>query len=982
MKKGFIVFDSTGSIKSRKSIKLVATSSGVDTLYVFADFDNNTEETAFRVNARIEKANGLTNGPYLLTLSQITKEEQEEFGVDYQACRKLVFQKHMLDVPGRLAITIVYDQVNEQGKVFRTAAQARLDEYVYEAVPSLPNEEEINAMREEFIPRDLGDITPTQEFQDNDQLVITQNGTTRKITGEKLKKELIKNFVDNTLIEDSVELKLTEKMQQREDQYEDILVAKEGQYAPRLSNLEQNKADKNYVEQLTQSLASGSPKGVFPTSQYLDDAIPNGDNNIYVCEDDGNWYYFEPVTERWVVGGLYQSTLNAEVVDARYSSIKHKSYVNIKSRLDDLDSETSIIIHNKLENSRIDSVNGWTGTYGTIEINDNKLIYTVSTPHQSARINYTGKIPNFISNNLYYAFINILVSKDTNAKVYLGDNWAPSFDGVTIKSNEDTRISIIHKPQSNSELGFYVNTLNMEVGDKVKFSYAGLIDITNDFGKELSLNEIDKIMHLNENGWIKTSKNMLIDFINDNKNKIKQMSYYIVAANNSIQKNSANFVCNGINDQKLINKAINSLPDFGGTIELLEGTYILNLPIYPKKNTRIVGKGKSTILKVANKVEAKFISNSIKGSVDIRIEKNNGFQVGMDISIFSDVHNGYNGGQSNKIININKSVVDGYVLTLETPLNYDYLVVDNAFIFSAFNAIDCYGITDVTIENLQIDGNKTNQLAGNYDEWQNGVYLVNSHNSVVKDCYIHDCAMVGICGSHYIDGTIDGNEKIQLINNYIENCYYNAIHLHGTKKSLVKGNIVKDGVQSVMFLTRCDDIQVGENIVYGGETSGSPAFLIGGSNRIIIDDTTIRDVNGVGVRVIIASGSIICKGIIISNSSIIGSTRDAIMVAGAENCIVSGCYIANCADNGINLDNCKYSIITGNTIEKPTTDGIKVRGEYNSIVGNVVIKENNGIAINSSANYTVVSSNVINSISTEKITVTGTSSISVNNVTN
>jgi len=66
------------------------------------------------------------------------------------------------------------------------------------------------------------------------------------------------------------------------------------------------KADVTYVDTLTASIASGSPKGAYETLTALETAYPSGDTGIYVVTADGNWYYWTGLA--WLSGGVYQST--------------------------------------------------------------------------------------------------------------------------------------------------------------------------------------------------------------------------------------------------------------------------------------------------------------------------------------------------------------------------------------------------------------------------------------------------------------------------------------------------------------------------------------------------------------------------------------------------------------------------------------------------------------------------------------------------
>ena len=73
----------------------------------------------------------------------------------------------------------------------------------------------------------------------------------------------------------------------------------------------------------------------------------------------------------------------------------------------------------------------------------------------------------------------------------------------------------------------------------------------------------------------------------------------VIAASNASEKSKAgaDYVCTGTNDNLVINRAIQSLPEYGGVIQLTEGDFIFNNSVweYPKDIT-IQGCGRSTVL--------------------------------------------------------------------------------------------------------------------------------------------------------------------------------------------------------------------------------------------------------------------------------------------------------------------------------------------------------------------------------------------------
>lgn len=89
------------------------------------------------------------------------------------------------------------------------------------------------------------------------------------------------------------------------------------------------KATKSYVDTITQSLGSGSPKGTFATFTDLQTAFPSGNINTYVVTADGKWYYWNG--SAWTPGGTYQS---AGIADKSVKA-KHTDFIDISSNLYD-----------------------------------------------------------------------------------------------------------------------------------------------------------------------------------------------------------------------------------------------------------------------------------------------------------------------------------------------------------------------------------------------------------------------------------------------------------------------------------------------------------------------------------------------------------------------------------------------------------------------------------------------------------------------
>lgn len=190
MKKNYVVFDVNGIIKKQYIANLVATSADVDVIYILADFDKASSESAFRCYARVQRPDGFIVGPVSMPTGVITQEEADELGVDYLNCRTLTLSSTMMALEGTIQVTIVYDQLDIYGKVTATMATGKIVANVKDAVETILTEDEIAELKAQFLPRDLSEITLADDLDDASLVLGQQDGITKRI-GMLLVKEYI-----------------------------------------------------------------------------------------------------------------------------------------------------------------------------------------------------------------------------------------------------------------------------------------------------------------------------------------------------------------------------------------------------------------------------------------------------------------------------------------------------------------------------------------------------------------------------------------------------------------------------------------------------------------------------------------------------------------------------------------------------------------------------------------------------------------------
>lgn len=162
--------------------------------------------------------------------------------------------------------------------------------------------------------------------------VIANNNTqnesiTELYTAFNTIKDYVDNYFDNLDVQNEINIKLDEmaedgSLTQLISNYVDPLINEQN------SNIESFKSNINnqisVINNKVNSATSGSPLPATSTSGMTDT------DRIYVNTTDGYWYYYDG--DSWERGGVYQSTQDQEVIDAR-ENFNGSSYENLQDHL-------------------------------------------------------------------------------------------------------------------------------------------------------------------------------------------------------------------------------------------------------------------------------------------------------------------------------------------------------------------------------------------------------------------------------------------------------------------------------------------------------------------------------------------------------------------------------------------------------------------------------------------------------------------------
>jgi parallel beta-helix repeat protein len=322
----------------------------------------------------------------------------------------------------------------------------------------------------------------------------------------------------------------------------------------------------------------------------------------------------------------------------------------------------------------------------------------------------------------------------------------------------------------------------------------------------------------------------------------------IVAASNSLDKSSADYVCDGVHDEEEINKAISDLADVGGTVLLLEGTYNIGSAgtkiiefegqsleiaygIYITSNVSLVGQGKSTILILdTNNFD---IGNALIGAV-IFSDNTSGIEIShvtinsnqQSVSFFAIgifMSNVSNSGIS--CCNIQNAFYGVFIY-----LGSNCMISDNVCIISCINVI---GDSNIISRNLCIGGIF-------------GVGVAGTNNQICNNT---------CCCTPFGDGVcIDANfaPNITTSNNHVygnicymyQGCDASGIQIRASDYNSIIGNICYKNTFGIQIENSNYNSIIGNiccmNIYEGIDISGS--------NNIILDNLIQDNRHGIALK--------------------------------------------------------------------------------------------------------------------------------------
>jgi parallel beta-helix repeat protein len=404
----------------------------------------------------------------------------------------------------------------------------------------------------------------------------------------------------------------------------------------------------------------------------------------------------------------------------------------------------------------------------------------------------------------------------------------------------------------------------------------------------------------------------------------------IIAAHDSIDKSRADYVCDGIDDQETINSAISAISSTGGTVLLLEGTYIITGSINLVSNIALVGQGSGTLIKVPdilNIDELPVIYGYNVSRVliaNLRIDGNKANQTDVfEYGIYFDTVT-YSEIRDCRIENIflgpgifladsNNNIIIGNVC--QGCECCGILLGDAVVGYSSNDNIIVGNVCRGNGEGIRLENSNDNIVIGNIcQENPIGIDILKSNNNTIEGNICLDIRFHGI-SIVYLNGPSSNNT---VVGNICQRCGNNGIFVYSSHNNVVTGNVCKENSFSGIYVAGSNNT-VTDNVC---QDNGGNGIHLHNSNNNLVVGNEIKGNGGHGIYIAVYSrNNNITGNYILGNSQASDNAYDGIYLYNGSNYNFISSNLIRRGDTtnqqryGIFVDSgCESNVIHGNDL--------------------------------------------------------------------
>jgi hypothetical protein len=207
-------------------------------------------------------------------------------------------------------------------------------------------------------------------------------------------------------------------------------------------------------------------------------------------------------------------------------------------------------------------------------------------------------------------------------------------------------------------------------------------------------------------------------------------------------------------DDKVLQAAIDYVSNLGGgTVHILPGIYTMHNSLFPRQGITIRGSGDKTILSKSPSVSSKIVREADWFEYCVKVEDIKGFTVGCGLALSRDDKD------PQKVSLFTATAIQDNIIFLDKRTEENYWMMEGARASTRFSIINGLNVDDVKIEDLILDGNRSENehVNDNYvgavfmqycNRWSFRNVIARNYNSdgfsfqVCDDIHFEDCSAI------------------------------------------------------------------------------------------------------------------------------------------------------------------------------------------------------------------------------------------------
>jgi hypothetical protein len=203
-------------------------------------------------------------------------------------------------------------------------------------------------------------------------------------------------------------------------------------------------------------------------------------------------------------------------------------------------------------------------------------------------------------------------------------------------------------------------------------------------------------------------------------------------------------------DHRALQAAVDYIAGLGGgTVEIGPGEFVMHDSLHLRSHVTVRGTPGKTILRKARAAISPLQLDGDYGEEQISVENPAGFQPGCGVAIWDK----NSGGFHTTVARITGQ--SGNTFSIDTPLNADCMVANNAQAATVFPVVSGYHIEGARVEHLIIDGNKSENIALNGCRG-GGIFLYRGFGAILAHCTVRNYHGDGISFQQSNDVRVEG----------------------------------------------------------------------------------------------------------------------------------------------------------------------------------------------------------------------------------